>query len=221
MTACSLCREARGFWPTKIAASEYEGRGWLLDVTRRFAVVPSFGPLVAGHILVVPKDHRRNVLGGLAAGEEAEVNALIGRHFERLEQLAGAGVAMLCFEHGDSRNGGDGRCGTDHAHLHALPVSVSTGADVVTRLLGMGAARDCLDVVALPASESYLTAFVMTNAGGRIGIRSRATFVGPLIESQLIRRWVGEAERVPEWNWKHDFRSEQIRRTLDMVTPST
>ena len=82
-------------------------------------MIPSFGALVEGWVLVVPKEHCIS-LGALRAKlrgrhEVEERNRAVLR--QRYEK------PVVAFEHGPSAGNHGTGCGVDHAHLHLVPLA--------------------------------------------------------------------------------------------------
>ena len=84
-----------------------------------FFAVASIGALIEGWSLIIPKEHQlsmRNVYRSEAFGTfVSSVLPLLGTKYGDL----------VAFEHGSAREGSITACGTDHAHLHIVPLNGS------------------------------------------------------------------------------------------------
>jgi diadenosine tetraphosphate (Ap4A) HIT family hydrolase len=125
--ACCLCSQIRGDETNDLIARLLPGEPYVRRVlleTASFAVLPSLGPLVAGHVLLCPKAHIRSFaqLPVDTYAEYAQVKARL-RHF--LAAAFHAGVQL--FEHGASSAGKRRVCTVDHAHMHFVPLPPSLG----------------------------------------------------------------------------------------------
>ncbi len=112
MIICGLCE---GLNPKKQRHMWNEP----LFETQNFVVIPSLGALVAGWVLIVPKQHAI-AIGGLGDPLLAElcdlkknVASALGEHYQS---------SVCAFEHGPSHAGCTLGCGVDHAHLHLVPI---------------------------------------------------------------------------------------------------
>lgn len=98
-------------------------RPWLTD--GRYSAVVSVGALTPGWSLVCPIEHKLNLSEEYGNDDFWRFTA---RVVFRLASLYGVGVA--CFEHGPSAPGSQIGCGTDHAHLHVVPLDFDLSAGV-------------------------------------------------------------------------------------------
>jgi diadenosine tetraphosphate (Ap4A) HIT family hydrolase len=84
-----------------------------------FMAVASIGALIEGWSLIIPKEHQlsmRNVYGLTGFSE------FVGSVIPRLARQYGT---LIAFEHGSAKEGSITACGTDHAHLHLVPLGGS------------------------------------------------------------------------------------------------
>ena len=86
-----------------------------------FAAVPSLGPLISGHVLLVPSRHVRS-FSALTAAEQRVASSAASQVEHLLEREYG--VSVQAFEHGNAREGDRIACSVEHAHLHLLPIEV-------------------------------------------------------------------------------------------------
>lgn len=85
-----------------------------------FAVIPSLGPLVPGHILLCPKGHVKSI---------ALIDVSFWPNFDEFKCLVKDTLKLTYdkeihfFEHGNAQNSATPLCTVEHAHLHAFPAS--------------------------------------------------------------------------------------------------
>jgi diadenosine tetraphosphate (Ap4A) HIT family hydrolase len=92
----------------------------VLRETEHFVVIPSLGQIVEGYLLIMPKAHVRSI-ALIDDGLKSELEQL---YRETSEVLEYAYRRPIFYEHGmgfpDQGNG----CCVDHAHIHAVPVTL-------------------------------------------------------------------------------------------------
>ena len=84
-----------------------------------FVAVASIGALVEGWSLIIPKKHQlsmRNIYGCSVFADFVK---------SVLPPLVHQYGPMISFEHGANKEGSITACGTNHAHLHLVPLGVS------------------------------------------------------------------------------------------------
>jgi diadenosine tetraphosphate (Ap4A) HIT family hydrolase len=88
-----------------------------------FAVIPSVGPLVEGHVLLCPKAHVKSF---------SQIPVILEYEFVVMKRRLSAILAQTYrqsihyFEHGSAKKAQQPMCTVEHAHLHFVP----TNADV-------------------------------------------------------------------------------------------
>ena len=119
-SGCSFCAELNGHpepWHRHFIPEAPFSR--ILYETPKWVVVPTIGPLVTGHILIVSRDHADSILA-TTKEEIIELEFVLIECVTKLSRLYKSPCAL--FEHGtDSALPNlSGAC-IDHAHLHVLP----------------------------------------------------------------------------------------------------
>lgn len=164
--------------------------------TDRFIVLPSLGPLMPGHVMVVGKEH----LDSLASmGRDA---------FEEYEQLAkylrGAPFLRdgdpLEAEHGSTANDKAGAC-VVHTHVHWIP-GLGRCFDGFQKRLQLLSQREIMDV---PANVPYI--FVRAGA-------DKALFHATGLPSQTIRRTLCELLDRDDTDWMQAPRLDWVKETV-------
>jgi diadenosine tetraphosphate (Ap4A) HIT family hydrolase len=178
----------------------------ILAATRAASVIPSVGALAAGHVLVIPNEHRLNLVL-VPADELAELAELAAATYRTLR--ATYHMPVIAFEHGSlddwKRSGG---C-LDHAHLHLLPL----GAEFQSKIAGFPGRwravdeRGVLDVAAgyIASGSGYLSLW----DGHKWWLRSGE------VRAQELRRSIAAAQGTPDrWDWAAFPNTDLMRRTV-------
>lgn len=174
-----------------------------------FAVVPSLGPVVPGHSLIVPKAHFKSfsdVLRGTNYAGGAELQALRRSLSGVLSTLYQAPVHQ--FEHGSPAGNPKVLCTVDHAHLHFLPTSVN----IQPRLSEDSRWAPCpggLERLASSTSgKEYM--FYESPTGNTWFAVSVEGF-----ESQYLRRLFAEETGMSaNWNWRENPQPASVNETF-------
>ncbi len=211
MTAdCCICGQIEGD-PTRDllhrARGERTYERWIPYETDRFAVIPSIGALVPGHVLLCPRRHLRSsaLLDELETAElllaEAWLEGILLKEF---------GGPVQLFEHGNSATGTHVGCSVEHAHLHFVP-----------------SAPDLWPTIRRELPWTRLDQPLTRYVGGREYIRYRrgdgAWFVYALdrdgeLPSQLLRRCFARALGIEaEWNWREANRLDVTSTTIERL----
>lgn len=173
-----------------------ERRERLLDYGDGYAVVPSYGALVAGWVLIVPTVHVLT-MAELPVEARRPLTDLVARVESRLSAAVGPTVL---FEHGPAAVGRSPGCGVDHAHLHVVPVAVDLRAvahetDVLPRSLQWVASAWPWDGRSAPERD-YL--FVRDVDGA--GWLAEADELPSQAFRQTLCRHLGQQH----WDWKDE-----------------
>ncbi|MFZ1205394.1 MAG: HIT domain-containing protein [Candidatus Acidiferrales bacterium] len=172
-----------------------------------FFVVPTLGPLVAGHILILPKTHFYSV------GEMPE------SMLSRLEQIARNVREILrarygscsAFEHGCvDKIGKAGAC-IDHAHLHLLPVSQNL-RPLVERSFGSGTEMKSFSGLRSFVRRSMPYLYYEDPAGLAMA------YEAPIAPSQYFRQLMTATVRGNgDWDWKRDIGVATVIETYEAL----
>jgi diadenosine tetraphosphate (Ap4A) HIT family hydrolase len=175
--------------------------------SENFAVVPSLGQIVEGHMLIVPVRHY-TALADMPAQIVGEVSELCVRVRSALAQSYGPTVF---FEHG-VRGTQAGGCGVDHAHLHAVPFTCST--EPIDELMR----SHCLNLVGgiaelqkeVVPNSSYLY-YEQTNG------RAWACEID-FVPSQYLRKMVAESLGIESWDWRVSGREQALLSSITRLS---
>jgi diadenosine tetraphosphate (Ap4A) HIT family hydrolase len=174
--------------------------------TEHLVAFGDFAPLVAGHLLVVP---RQNFPSFAALPEPAWRDWLSLR--ERLiAALREHWTRPVIYEHGSTSEMRGSACIT-HAHLQLVPAAIDLAAEM---------RADGLSVAEIPDQRTI----------ARLGARERPYFYverwdgeasftwadNPAMPSQYLRRIAARALRLPDpgWDWGVRVRRELLRETV-------
>lgn len=160
---------------------------WLSNAN--YGALISIGALVPGWTLVCPKQHETNLCSHYANQDFWRFTQSAAEHLKRLYG------DVRIFEHGASHEGSATGCGTDHAHLHIVPLGFS-----LTKLAQISgdaltwqkcAAKNIPQIV---GESEYL--FVSDNLNGRNTSGLVAILNMPV--SQFFRRIIAKQLQKPE-----------------------
>ncbi|GAA1964552.1 HIT family protein [Amycolatopsis minnesotensis] len=204
-----FCQEISGSSDTSFARV-YDGEppSRRIAATERFELLADMSPLVAGHILLLPKDHylsfARVIENNLAELEDvlAQTIALYANTF----------TTPLILEHG-SADGSDQKACITHAHWHLLPVH---GADVDVVLEQEGLMYQDIDGIADLGRAPWTR---MPYYFRRYAGRSRIYLPPAGHQRQYLRSVAGRALAIedPEWDYAVVIRKDALRLTMRMT----
>lgn len=89
-----------------------------------FIAVPSIGALVEGWMLIIPKTHQHSMKN---VYESTALTVIVESLFPSISRQYGP---LIAFEHGANKEDSITGCGTDHAHLHLVPLDESLVPDL-------------------------------------------------------------------------------------------
>ncbi len=165
--------------------------------TERFVVIPSIGPLVPGHVMVVSKLHSPSLAStGMDAISEYD---LLSARLRNAPLLRGA--EPLEAEHGSTADDKAGAC-VIHTHVHWLPAMGRYWEEFNGRLS--------------PRPETSLLE-VGRNGGPYIFARSgsaQAIFQATGLPSQTIRRILCELMERDDTDWTQALRPDWVEETV-------
>jgi ATP adenylyltransferase len=170
----------------------------------KFVLVPTLGPLVRGHFLLLPRRHVRN-FGLLTDDEAMDAHNILAQVSAELARRYSAEVML--FEHGAvSEECPIGAC-LEHAHIHLVPLSTDL-SDPLTRRYGVPTAASVADL-RNPALAGHGYLWVHDSVrGGRY-------WTAEIVPSQLLRQLVAGALNMHERaDWRTNPGLELVRQTL-------
>lgn len=194
---CTLCDELKGI-PTGINEAYdrliINGLNSLL-VFEDYYVVPSYGSLCPGHVMLCPRDHKRSFRGveGFKVYDAIELVRSV------LEKMVSSKIVV--FEHSAGIDGACRSACVDHAHLHFVPTK-----------------RRLLDYIAYPAvyvKDYYKLPSVDVGYTYLLDIDG-SELVIDVNESQYLRKVWCAANGECRWNWRLHGNMEYVAETVKM-----
>lgn len=182
-------------------------KDYILHETPNFLVFPSVGPLVEGHLLIVPKKHCYSI-AGLPPDFYEELEALVKSVGQLLTKEY---CKPIFFEHGTVSSLANGGTSIDHAHLHALPLNLG-----LTQILNKKFAKK--EIVFLKELKKFFKdekpyLFFQTPSGQRFCYEVQGR-----LESQYLRKIIAEnIGRSRYWNWRYYPRTKCFLKTLKQL----
>jgi hypothetical protein len=219
--ACAICDELLGKPNSKLslALGDPNVRNAVFSDTDSYVVIPSVGPLVAGHSLIVTRRHSSCVLGSLEASTARSLTRTLSNFIARIRTASGLEEEFLCFEHGLTVACDDSSlCSTSHGHLHVLPATRTVNTKALASVEG-----ECFRVGALlPLGHyvrqyrQYLAVFCVTREL-RIGMVKLQDAAG--LPSQYMRMVIANAVGRSDWDWKRYPNKELLAQTIQLGFP--
>lgn len=182
---------------------------WILFQDPRVVVLPTLGPVTAGHTMVLTREHFlsfAHVPAELALYAEDVARELS----DKLAAQFGGGV--IWFEHGPMSESATGGACTSHAHLHCVPVGeIDISAQIDQRL----SARPIDSFTALAdqvvRDQAYL--YYRSQRG-----EQRVYDVTTPLPCQFLRRITAAALGNDDaWDWMGCPRPELVLQTVNAV----
>lgn len=216
---CDFCKESEDLPST--FARRYVGfqESRIVPVGDDFYIMPSLGPLVQDHALLVPRVH----VTASARLKPDALNKLVEIAEKWAAKVVEKNMVPLVFEHGtpsdDTAHGG---CGICHCHLHLLAIQPEEAHDFHTKLEQFLIEKEYeINVSELPlwndvnavADEAYLCV--------RLGTENPKVFRfghGAQLESQLMRKFVA-SKMIPggaNWDWRIDVGKPAIEANQEL-----
>lgn len=193
---CPLCGAVQG---PDMPSGNRELQNTVLKQTNRFVVLPSVGPVLPGHVMVVSREHLPS-LASMGREALAEYEALACELAARAP-FSTAGV--LEAEHGPTEDEKAGAC-VIHTHVHWIP-SVAEHAQMFDGILEvLIEGEDIRDI----ASVNFPYIFVRGNLG------KVRVYKGSGLPSQAIRRKLCEELGRDDIDWKQALRRNWIEQTV-------
>ena len=200
---CSYCNEfEKGYfiWGER----NYGSR--IITQTNNFIVLPSLGPLMEGHVLIVPREHRLG-MSGIPEAQYDELEEIFREVSIKITEEYGA---SLFFEHGDiSREKKAGSC-IQHAHFHVLPTDLEIANYLENRL----ERREIKKLVELRDQAEKQEPYLFLEEKGE-----RYVFTVPdVLPSQYLRQVIAVQLETPErWDWRTSPNIEEMLRTRERL----
>lgn len=211
---CPICLELRSIEGNRLhkTLSKHDIKSAKIKISDNFTVIPSLGPLINGHCLIVPDIHVKSI------GKYCLDHGL----FQELEQNVAfiknsfgpsKNSSAFLFEHGITNNDAsqENLCSTSHAHLHILPLE-SYHLNTICkrgRYMPLNTGLDGIYNKALQHEEYLLSIILDATIGNSFCLKYEG------IESQYFRKKVAHALGLERWNWKEDPGTNLLISTIE------
>ena len=191
---CRLCTAIQN----PFVFGELQPRDTILFRSKNFVLLPSIGPLVCGHAMVVSRTHYPSL---------ASMPHEIIREYEDmvrvLFKLPEIGGNLVEAEHGSTVNCSAGAC-VAHTHIHLFPGCVKHHDFLDGKLRLTDTLADLASIQGL--SEPYIS--VRANLG------KVTMFDAASVPTQAIRRILCERLGQTNWDWRTEPRNSVIDETV-------
>lgn len=212
---CSICRELAASQDSLIhpTLKTYGIDSITIAGTEHFCAIPSLGPLVVGHSLIVTKSHASSViLFAMHNGYWRELESSLNELMSLLTNRSGYSDFVV-FEQG-SRNEFSALCSTSHAHLHVVPVPTRSG-HAIERVLGKRCSK--LWIEEILQMDSGAKDFIAATIGYGAQLGQQWFFSdGSELPSQFMRREVAKVMGLDHWNWRENPISDLLTNTVEL-----
>lgn len=204
---CSFCAELRG---------EPEGSLWpppahlpkgprIVAEGPRYVALPSLGPIVPGHMLIVPRSHCQSMSAAIGSIRN-ELIAFAHQVSDAMETAYGQNP--LLFEHGAAEGSLCKPCTVGHAHWHLVPAECNP-----KDLCAAGEDWQEVDTPFVVSPSDYLMV-------GRLGGPYWVLHATAAMPSQLLRRRVAERMGIPDRNdWRITPDAQCVQKTMADLRP--
>lgn len=195
ISGCALC-EAVSDCRRKTAALQ----NTILGESEMFLVLPSIGPLVPGHVMVITKEHHIS-LSRMGESAVRDYENLLQATAERIPLYA---ENLLETEHGSTEKESGGGC-IVHTHIHWLP-----GLAHLSNCIGdeLPVLETLKTLIELPhIAQPYI---LVREGGGPVSV-----FGADTVPSQFIRQAICRELGREDWDWAVFPKRQLIRETIE------
>ncbi len=179
--------------------------------TDHWYVIPSFGCLTVGYLLLVCKQHYLSAAN--LSREWYEEMLELKDSMERIlyQKL---GLKCLVFEHGTTSLAYSGANSVDHVHLHLVPFAGKIWPDIsqkygLTDFVTAASYRELFSLWSQHLPHSYL---LFQDTDQTIYYRPDAQG----FPSQLFRQCLAPYFQAEQWNWKQEVYPENLLKTIEL-----
>ncbi len=203
---CTLCAELSGERENNLCLVVFGKKiNRVIFETMNFIVLPSIGPIVEGHLLIVSKKHYL-CMGALSSKLFLELGDL--KRKIRTCLWATYGKKSISFEHGSVGNSFQKKAGccTDHAHLHIVPANV----DLLPQIKSNFVSRKINSISDLRKNWKNKTPYLFyENNAGKL-----FTFDVTFVASQYLRIILAKELGLNNWDWRKNFGKTKMLNTI-------
>lgn len=170
-----------------------------------FYVMISVGALVEGHMLIIPRYHCLS-MGNLS---EEHMKGLVNL-IEKIKMLLKKhyGKEVIVFEHGTGRDSQYSSASVVHAHIHLVPVEEGLYEDLKALKCSIERLDSYNDLKKVNMTgKSYL---LYQDVDNKLYLINDSE-----MPSQFFRKVICDKFNLGEWNWRKDYKEENIIRTVE------
>jgi len=222
---CTFCSELSGLLKTtnygKLTGQYSQSR--ILWSNKDFAIIPSLGPLVEGHLLLIPKHHEFSFVN-LSKSILSEAEKLILSIIQFFRQQK---HSTLIFEHGAIVQAGcayerrlkkvkAGAC-TDHAHIHIVPCL--SAAPVIQKMNDIHFHLEKRKLQHLSEMHEAVERDFPYIIIGSSRMKSWVLYVIDELPSQFMRQIVASIVGLKEWSWYRSPCIDSVQKTVQYMGP--
>jgi ATP adenylyltransferase len=211
-STCCICSQIRGDANNDLLAQLVEPGKYVRRVlleSESFAVIPSIGPLVEGHVLLCPKQHFKSF---------AQMPTMLEDEFVNIKKRLSAILTRTYrhrihyFEHGSAKAAERPMCTVEHAHLHLVPTDAEIWTDIEHVFDWQPTPKSITSLAEVVGDMEYIW------YESPEGFSVVATGIEGTFESQYLRKTFAKAVGLGNaWNWREFPRSEVITDTYNNI----
>ena len=210
--SCCICSQIQGDATNDLLAQLIGSETYVRRVpleSESFAVIPSVGPLVEGHVILCPKQHFKRFaqIPTMLEGEFAVMK-------KRLSEILAVtyGQRVHYFEHGSAKTAEQPMCTVEHAHLHFVPTDAQIWPTIQHQFEWRRIRSNIADLSALVGDMEYIW-YESPEGSSAVAKGIEGTF-----ESQYLRKIFAKALGLDEiWNWREFPRATTISDTYATI----
>jgi diadenosine tetraphosphate (Ap4A) HIT family hydrolase len=191
---CRLCNAIQN----PLASGELRPCDTILFKTKNFVLLPSIGPLVRGHAMVVSRKHYSS-LASMPQDVIREYDDMVQMFFG----LPAIARNLLEAEHGSTLGCCAGAC-VVHTHIHLMPGLMKHHDFMDGSLRVLGTFPDLAGIHGF--SQPYI---LLRGNLGKV-----AMFAADSVPTQAIRRVLCDRLGQTNWDWRTEPRNELIEETV-------
>lgn len=205
---CCICSQIAGEQANDLLSRHLDSNDVYLrrvsHETDDFALIPSIGPIVQGHVLICPKKHYRSI-AALPSTLVPKYTAFKDEVVKTLSTVFGGPIHS--FEHGGASNSTRLICTVEHAHLHLLPAPEAVSR-IVLKTLCWSRVGSVEEMAEATRGGEYLS--YEAPSGQLFVAKQEDPF-----ESQLMRKIFASAlHKGDSWNWRDDPKTIEVEATF-------
>lgn len=207
--SCPFCDEFQGTKiPLHTLLTQGEIKSRILLNVGNWKVVPTIGPLVPGHIMLLPNEHNYSIINSLPDNAQDFI-ILLEKCASKLKAIYQKDI--LIFEHGvTERNSRKCSGCIEHAHIHLLPGPISFISTMLSKFNDWNYQNTLLDFVPSISEYPYLMIGVL-HPKPSFWVRKCVNN----LPSQFLRKIMAqELNEEIMWDWRKYPRTDFFNKTI-------